>query len=34
MKINLEKNEVDTFLYNRDNGINSAEEAIKKLRNN
>jgi hypothetical protein len=31
MKIDLSKNEVDTRLYNRDNGQGAAEEAIEKL---
>lgn len=31
MKINLEKDEVDTRLYNRDNGVDAAEMAIKSI---
>ena len=32
MKINLSGNEVDTFLYNRENGDSAAENAIQSLR--
>lgn len=28
MKISLVKDEVDTFLYNRDNGVNAAENVL------
>lgn len=31
MKIDLSGNEVDTYLYNRDNGENAAENAIERL---
>lgn len=31
MKINLSGDELDTYLYNRDNGHNAAEDAIKPL---
>lgn len=31
MKIDIGKDEVDTFLYNRDNGPNAAETAIQEL---
>lgn len=31
MKINLAKDEVDTRLYNRDNGVDAAEMAIKRI---
>jgi hypothetical protein len=31
MKINLSGDELDTFLYNRDNGHNAAEKALERL---
>jgi len=31
MKVNLANDEIDTRLYNRDNGVNAAEEIISKL---
>lgn len=32
MKISLKEDEVDTFLYNRDNGKDAAEKIIEALR--
>ena len=31
MKIRLDRDELDTFLYNRDNGYNAAEAIIERL---
>ena len=33
MKVDLSKDELDTRLYNRDNGVDAAEKAIKTLDN-